>query len=87
MLELSEVRDPVLSRIGDTVADSIQRHTSYVKASQVIFAQARATDRQKLASALSPLHRPDSSSSFFKPGKLAEVPLVCTFKECVGSVL
>jgi hypothetical protein len=91
MLELSEVRDPLLSRIGDKVADSIQRHTSYLKAPQVIFSlfdeHATATGRQKLASALSALPRPDNSPSFFKPGKLAEVPLVCTLKECVGSSL
>ena len=80
-----------MSRIGDKVADSIQRHTSYLKAPQVIFSlfdeHATATDRQKLASALSALPRPDNSPSFFKPGKLAEVPLVCTLKECVGSAL
>ena len=91
MLQLSEVEDSVLSRIGDKVADSLQRHTSYLKAPQVIFAlfdeDATAADRQKLAAALSALPRPDISPSFFKPGKLAEVPLVCTLKECVGSLL
>ena len=91
MLELSEVSDPVLSRIGDRVADSIQRHTSYLKAPQVIFAlfdeHAVATDRQQLAAALSALPRLDSSPNYFKPGKLPEVPLVCTTKECVGSKL
>ena len=91
MLELSEVKDPVLSRIGDRVADSIQRHTSYLKAPQVILAlfdeHSAAADRQELAAALSALPRPDSSPSYFKSGKLAEVPLVCTFKECVGSSL
>ena len=91
MIELSEVRDPVLSRIGDKVSDSIQRHTSYLKSPQVIFAlfdeQSAASDRQKLASSLSAIPRPDSSPSHFKPGKLADVPLVCTMKECVGSNL
>ena len=91
MLNLSEVSDPVLSRIGEKVADSIQRHTSYLKAPQVIFAlfdeHSPATDRQRLASALSDIPRPDSSPSYFKPGKLAEIPLVCSMKECVGSNL
>ena len=91
MMELTEVRDPVLSRIGNKVIDSIQRHTSYMKAPQVIFAlfdeHAAAPDRQNLASALSALPRPDSSPSFFKPGKLPEIPLVCTLKECVGTKL
>ena len=70
MMELTEVRDPVLSRIGNKVIDSIQRHTSYMKAPQVIFAlfdeHAAAPDRQILASALSALPRPDSSPSFFQ---------------------
>ena len=91
MHELSEVSDPVLSRIGGRVADSVHRHTSYLKAPQVIFAlfdeQTKATDRQQLAASLSALPRPDSSPTYFNPGKLSEFPLVCTAKECVGSKL
>ena len=68
-----------------------QRHTSYLKPPQVIFAlfdeRSSAIDRQLLASALSAIPRPDISPSYFKPGKLDDVPLVCSMKECVGSVL
>ena len=42
-------------------------------------------ESKDIASALSANPRLDSSPSFFKPGKLAEVPLVCSKKECVGS--
>ena len=91
MMKLSEVKDPELSRIGYHVTESVQRHTSYLKPSQVIFALFDETsspaDRQKLASALSEIPRPDTSPVYFKPGKLPDVPLVCSMKECVGSAL
>ena len=91
MQDLSEIEDPDLSRIGIYVSDSIQRHTSYLKAPQVIFAlfdeMSAPVERQKLASALAAIPRPDSSPSYFKAGKLADVPLVCSMKECVGSSL
>ena len=91
MQDLSEVKDPDLSIIGIYVSDSIQRHTSYLKAPQVIFAlfdeMSAPVERQKLATALAAIPRPDSSPSYFKAGKLADVPLVCSMKECVGSSL
>ena len=31
--------------------------------------------------------RPDTSPLYFKPGKLPDIPLVCSMKECVGSSL
>ena len=89
MLGLSESEDPDFARIGDQVAESVQRHTSYLKAPQVVFAlfdeKSGVKERKDIASALSAIPRLDSSPSFFKPGKLAEVPLVCSKKECVGS--
>ena len=89
MLQLSDSEDPVLSRIGAHVAESIQRHTSYLKAPQVVFAlfdkKLSPLDRQHLASALHAIPRPDVSPSLFKPGKLDAVPLLCSIKECVGS--
>ena len=44
-------------------------------------------DRKNLSSAPSAIPRLDTSPSNFKPGKLAEVPLVFSQKECVGSSL
>ena len=89
MLRLSESEDPDFARIGAQVAESVQRHTSYLKAPQVVFAlfdeKSGVKERKDIASALSAIPRLDSSPSFFKPGKLAEVPLVCSKKECVGS--
>ena len=89
MLQLSEFEDPDFSRIGAHVAESIQRHTSYLKAPQVIFAlfdqMFYPIDRQHLASALHTIPRPDVSPSHFKPGKLDAVPLLCSIKEFVGS--
>ena len=91
MMQLSEVKDSDLSRIGYYVTESIQRHTSYLKAPQVIFAlfdeKSSPAERQKLASALSEIPRPDTSPFYFKPGKLADVQLVCSMNKCVGSVL
>ena len=91
MMELSEVTDPDFSRIRVYVTESFQRHTSYLKPPQVIFAlfdeRSSANDRQLLASALSAIPRPDDSPSYFKAGKLDDVSLVCSKKECVGSVL
>ena len=89
MLRLSESEDPDFARIGAQVAESVQRHTSYMKAPQVVFAlfdeKAGVKERRDLASALSAIPRLDTSPSCFKPGKLAEVPLLCSKKECVGS--
>ena len=89
MLRLSESEDPDFARIGAQVAESVQRHSSYLKAPQVVFAlfdeKSGVKERKDIASALSAIPRLDSSPSFFKPGKLAEVPLVCSKKECVGS--
>lgn len=89
MLQLSEFEDPYFSRIGAHVAESIQRHTSYLKALRVIFAlfdkKLSPLDRQHLASALHAIPRPDVSPAHFKPGKLDAVPLLCSIKECVGS--
>ena len=91
MLQLSDFDDPDFARIGDHVAESIQRHTSYLKAPQVIFGlfdeMSSAMDRQNLASALWSIPRPDTSLSYFKAGKLDAVPLLCSKKECVGSPL
>ena len=91
MMKLSEVSDPDLSRIGYHVTDSVQRHTSYLKPPQVIFAlfdeRSSPAERHKLASALSEIPRPDTAALYVKPGKLPDVPLVCSMKECVGSVL
>ena len=91
MMQLSDVSDPEFSRIGMFVTESIQRHTSYLKPAQVIFAlfdeKLPATDRQDLALALSNIPRPDISSFYFTPGKVPDVPLVCSSKECVGSIL
>ena len=51
--------DPVLARIEDKINNSIQRYTRFMIAPQVIFVlfdeHAVATDRRKLASALSAL--------------------------------
>ena len=89
MQQLSESMDPDFSRIGTHVTESIQRHTSYLKAPQVIFGlfdnSSSIMDRKSLASALSAIPRPDTNPSVFKPGKLPEVPLLCNIKECVGS--
>ena len=91
MQDLFDVEDPDMSRIGAYVSDSIQRHTSYLKAPQVIFAlfneKLEPTERQTLAAALAAIPRPDSSPDHFRPGKLADIPLVCSMKECVGSSL
>ena len=91
MQNLSEVEDPDLSRIGIFVNDSIQRHTSYLKPPQVIFAlfdeMSAPVDRSRIASTLAAIPRPDTSPFFFKAGKLADIPLVCSMKECVGSSL
>ena len=68
---------------------SIQRHTCYLKAPQVVFAlfdqKSSSKDRKSLASALSAIPRPGISANIFKPGKLPDVPLVCSVKECVGT--
>ena len=89
MVELSEMEDKDYSKIGTQVADSIQRHTCYLKAPQVIFGlfdeKSKPKDRQYLASALFKIPRPETSPSYFKPGKMADVPLVCSTQECVGS--
>ena len=91
MQNLSEVEDPDFSRIGIYVSDSIQRHTSYLKGTQVIFAlfdeMAAPVERSKIASSLAAIPRPDTSPFYFKAGKLADIPLVCSMKECVGSSL
>ena len=91
MQALSEMEDPDFSKIGVQVSASIQRHTSYLKPSQVIFAlfdeKSSSKDRQILASALSTIPRPDHSPNYFQAGKVADVPLVCSMKECVGSSL
>ena len=44
-------------------------------------------ERQDVASALTSIPRPDTSPKYFKAGKVADVPLVCSVKECVGSSL
>ena len=89
MLHLSDFEDPVFSRMRAHVAESIQRHTSYLKAPHVVFAlfdrNLSLLDRQLLASALHAIPRPDVSPSQFKPRKLDTVPLLCSNKECVGS--
>ena len=91
MQSLVDMEDPDFSRIGASVSDSIQRHTSYIKAPQVIFALfdegSPSLDRQGLASTLAKIPRPDIAAPTFKPGKLADVSLVCSVKECVGSSL
>ena len=91
MQHLVEMDDPDFSRIGAFVSDSIQRHTSYLKAPQVIFAlfdeTAASDNRQALAAALSKIPKPNQPTTYFKPGKLEDVPLVCSVKECVGSSL
>lgn len=91
MLKLSDIADPDLSRIGIKVSESIQRHTSYLKAPQVIFGlfdeKSDVLARKNLASALSAIARVDTSPADFKAGKLADVPLVCSMRECVGSSL
>ena len=70
MLRLSESEDPDFARIGDQVAESVQRHTSYLKAPQVVFAlfdeKSGVKERKDIASALSAIPRLDSSSSLFK---------------------
>ena len=57
MQALSEIDDPDVSKIGVQVSVSIQRHTSYLKPSQVIFAlfdeKSSSLERRKIASALS----------------------------------
>ena len=82
MQNLSEVEDPDFSRIGIYVIDSIQRHTSYLKGPQVIFAlfdeMAAPVERSKIASSLAAIPRPDTSPFYFKAGKLADIPLVCS---------
>ena len=89
MLQLSDFDDPDYARIGASVAESLQRHTCYLKGPQVIFAlfdsQISLIDRQMIASALHTIPRPSVSPSHFKPGKLDAVPLLCSIKECVGS--
>ena len=91
MLQLTEFDDPDFSRIGAHVAESIQRHTCYLKAPQVIFGlfddNSSPIDRRLLASALHAIPRPDDSPAFFKPGKLDAVSLLCSVRECVGSPL
>lgn len=91
MLQLTEFDDPDFSRIGAHVAESIQRHTCYLKAPQVIFGlfdeKSSPIDRRLLASALHAIPRPDDSPAFFKPGKLDAVSLLCSVRECVGSPL
>ena len=91
MQALSEMDDSDFSKIGVQVSASIQRHTSYLKPSQVIFAlfdeKSFSKERHNIASALSTIPRPDCSPHYFKPGKVADVPLVCSVKECVGSSL
>ena len=88
MQTLIDIDDPDFSRIGAFVSDSIQRHKSYLKAPQVIFAlfdeSSSSVDRQVLAAALGKVPRPDPSATCFKPGKLADVFLVCSVGECVG---
>ena len=49
--------------------------------------ESSSQERHKIASALSDIPRPDSSPQYFKAGKVADVPLVCSVKECVGSSL
>ena len=89
MLQLSDFDDPDYARIGASVAESLQRHTSYLKGPQVIFAlfdsQLSPIDRQMIASALHAIPRPSVSPAHFKPEKLDAVPLLCSIKECVGS--
>ena len=91
MQALSEMDDPDFSKIGVHVSGSIQRHTSYLKPSQVIFSlfdeKISPQERQDIASALTSIPRPDTSPKYFKAGKVADVPLVCSVKECVGSSL
>ena len=87
MLEISDIEDPLLSNIGVKVAESIQRHTAYLKPSQVVFAlfdeEAEDAARRQLADALAAITRP--GMSVLKSGKVAEVPLLCSLKECVGT--
>ena len=89
ILSLADMEDCDFSRIVRNVSDSIQRHTCYIKAPQVIFAlfyeMASPNERQELASAVAAISRPDLSPSHFKAGKLPPVPLVCSTKECVGT--
>ena len=91
MQSLSEFENPDFSRIGIYVSDSIQRHTSYLKGPQVIFAlfdeMAAPVERSKIASSLAAIPRPDTSPFYFKAGKLSDIPLECSMQECVGSSL
>ena len=91
MLDLLDIDNKEMSRIGAHVCDSIQRHTSYLKEPQVIFAlfdeNLKSSERQEIASALDAVERPDISPDHFKPGKLSEIPLVYSMKECVSSSL
>ena len=84
MQALAEMDDPDFSKIGVQVSASIQRHTSYLKPSQVIFAlfdeNSSPQERHSIASALSNIPRPDCSPNYFRPGKVADVPLVGTIK-------
>ena len=81
MQDLFEVDDPDMSRIGAHVSESIQRHTSYLKAPQVIFPlfddKLEPSERQKFATALAAIPRPDKSPTYFKSGLLHEG--VCWF--------